>query len=269
MMKEPTEKKPFYRDRNFLAGFVFSLVIVLAFFFLVARPAQLKSQQQPTSQPSQPGQAAATVKPGGWQAEITFPAPGSSPTDLLKVGDEIWIFTDEGKKLAKVDLNGETRSEITLETLCSKAAWDGEAVWCTAMGSGVARLDIATGKLLEAFETEIESIQSIAWDGESLWLMTQGGGLGQYDRSGKQMDARQVGKFGFARDLAWVGDELWVAYIPPLLVSYDAQLKQIEKKDSFCGLSQGLLEYSIAWDGESLWFLDFISGQVTGCRPPE
>jgi hypothetical protein len=60
-----------------------------------------------------------------------------------------------------------------------------------------------------------------------------------------------------------------VAHIPPLLVRYDAQLKQVEKKDSFCGLTQVLLEYSIEWDGESLWFLDYLSGQVMQCTPQE
>jgi hypothetical protein len=266
-MKEPVEKKPFYRDRNFLTGFVFSMVVVVVFFLFVARPARLKEQQQPTPQPGEPGQAAAPEQPAGWQPGISFAAPGGSPSDLLKVGVELWIFTDEGKKLVRVDLNGNNLSEITLEALCSKAAWDGKAVWCTELGPRVTQLDAATGKLLQAFETEIESIQSIAWDGENLWLMTQGGGLGEYDRSGKQVEASHVGKFGFARDLAWVSGELWVAYIPPLLVRYDAQLEQIEKKDSFCGLTQGLLEYSIAWDGESLWFLDYLSGQITQCLP--
>ena len=103
--------------------------------------------------------------------------------------------------------------------------------------------------------------------GNDLWLMTQAGSLASYDRSGKNLETWKVAKNGFARDLAWVGDELWVAHIPPLLVRYDAQLKQIERMSTFCGLTQGLLEYSIEWDGESLWFLDFISGQVTQCSP--
>jgi hypothetical protein len=269
MMKEPIEKKPFYRDRNFLTGFVFSMVIVLVFFLFVARPARLKAQQQSTALPNQPGLAAGTEQPGGWQAGITFIAPGSLPSDLLRVGNEVWIFTDEGKKLAKLDLSGVRQSEIMLETLCSKAAWDGEAVWCTDMGNVVAQLDAATGKVLLKFDIETDSTQSIAWDGESLWLMTQTGSLASFDRSGKELETKKVGKNGFARDLAWVGDELWVVHIPPLLVRYDAQLKEIEKKDSFCGLTQGILDYSIAWDGESLWFLDFISGQVTQCSPVE
>lgn len=268
-MKEPVEKKPFYRDRNFLTGFVFSMVIVVVFFLLVARPARLKEQQQPTALPNQPRLAEGADQPGGWQAGITFIAQGSFPSDLLRVGDEVWIFTDEGKKLAKLDLNGERRSEVALEFLCSKAAWDGEALWCTDMSNVVAKVDADTGKILVKFVIETDGTQSIAWDGENLWLMTQGGGLGEFDRSGKQVESNHVGKFGFARDLAWVSGELWVAYIPPLLVRYDAQLEQIEKKDSFCGLTQGLLEYSIAWDGESLWFLDYISGRISQCLPPE
>jgi hypothetical protein len=264
-MKEPAGKKPFYMDRNFLVGFGFSLVIVVLYFFLVAPPARLNSQQTSTPQPGQPVQTSTPQQNGGWQPGITFTAPGSSPSDLLKTGDEIWIFTEEGKKLTRVNLAGKLQSETTLETLCSKAAWDGEALWCTEMSSRVTRLDAATGKWMGAFETEIESVQAIAWDGESLWLMTQGGGLGKYDRDGKQLESWQVGKFGFARDLVWAGGELWVAHIPPLLVQYDAQLKQVAQKDSFCGLSQGLLEYAIDWDGESLWFLDYISGQVTQC----
>ena len=167
MMKKPIKKTPFYRDRSFLFGFVFTMVIVVGFFFLVARPARMKDQQELTPQPNQQGQA--SLYRAAWRLakpELPLSRPGGFPSDLLRVGDEVWIFTDEGKKLAKLDLNGEMRSEVVLEFLCSKAAWDGESVWCTDMSSSVAQMDAATGKVLVKFDTETEIIQSIAWDGE-------------------------------------------------------------------------------------------------------
>ncbi len=83
-------------------------------------------------------------------------------------------------------------AETALEVICSKAAWDGEAVWCANMGANVSKVDPETGKVLEKFETDTERIQSIAWDGKSLRLMGQTGDLASYDRAGKQLERNRV-----------------------------------------------------------------------------
>lgn len=169
------------------------------------------------------------------------------------------------EKLVKLNLKGEVQSETALEILCSKAAWDGEAIWCVNTSENVSKVDPATGKELGKFATGIESIQSIAWDGNSLWLLGPTGRLARYDRSGEQKELKRVGDYGFARDLAWMGLELWVVYIPPQLVHYDANFNPVEKTTTSCGLTKGVLDYAIDWDGKSLWFLDFISAQVLQC----
>jgi hypothetical protein len=53
----------------------------------------------------------------------------------------------------------------------------------------------------------------------------------------------------------------------PQLVHDDASLKSIQKETSSCGLTKGVLDYAIDWDGESLWFVDFISAQILQCIP--
>jgi hypothetical protein len=271
-MKKLAENRPFYRDRNWLTGFVFSMVVVIGFYYLVMRPARERNSPPPaqvgTAQTGQEGILPGTDQPGaGWQAGITFTAPGSLPSDVLRVGEEVWVFTDEGKKLVRLNLSGEVLAESALEVLCSKAAWDGEAVWCVNTSANVSKIEPATGKELGKFDTGIESMQSIAWDGDNLWVMTQTGSMARYDRSGQQLERKRVGDYGFARDLAWMGEELWVVYIPPQLVRYDAKLSVVERISSACGLTQGVLDYSIDWDGESLWFLDFISARVLQCVP--
>ena len=268
-MKKKTERKPFYRDRNWLTGFIFSLVAVLLIYYLAVQSGRMedatRSDQSDTKQASS---LEGTAQPkAGWKEGVAFTAPGKLPSDLLRVDDEVWVFTDEGKKLERLTLEGKLLSEITLEVLCSKAAWDGETVWCVNMSTVVSRVNPETGVKMEEFDSGSESIQSIAWDGESLWLMGKTGGLARYERSGEQIERKRVADYGFARDLAWTGEELWVVYIPPQLVRYDRAFKVIEKTSVACGLSEDLLEYSIDWDGESLWFLDFISARTLQCVP--
>ena len=269
-MNEPAEKRPFYKEPSWVIGFVVSMAAVVGFYFFVIRPAQIRGFTQPTQIATVPaGQVSAlpgTVQPGSrWTEGITFTAPGSLPSDLLRVGEEVWVFTEEGKQLARLNLKGEVQSETALEILCSKAAWDGEAVWCVNTSEYVSKVDPETGKELNKFATGNDNIQSIAWDGNSLWLLGPTGGLARYNRNGERKELKGVGDFGFARDLAWMGSELWVVYIPPLLVHYDANLKSVEKTSSSCGLTKGVLDYAIDWDGKSLWFLDFISAQVLQC----
>jgi hypothetical protein len=271
-MKKPARNQPFYNNRNWQTGFVVSLVAVLVIYALVARPKTDRDVTEPVQEvPIQTVQVSslpATALPEtGWKEGLSFTAPGSLPSDLLRVGEEVWIFSDEGKTLARVSLMGELLSETALEATCGKAAWDGEAIWCVNMDAVVSKVDPQTGKLLEQFETEVERIQSVAWDGGSLWLMEQRGSIASYDRAGKQLESSRVGSYGFARDLAWKGNEVGVVYIPPQLALYDANFKLVERTNSACGLSQGVLDYSIDWDGESLWFLDFISGKVQQCLP--
>ncbi len=271
-MKRPEGNQPFYRNRNWLIGFVVSLAAVFLIYFLGTRPSRIRNAAEPVqAAPTLAAQGStlpAALQPAaGWEEGISFTAPGALPSDLLRVGEEVWIFTDEGKKLARANLKGELLSETPLEGICGKAAWDGEAVWCVNMGAEVSKVDPETGKVLEKFETGTERIQSIAWDGKSLWLMGQRGDLASYDRTGKPLDNSRVGSYGFARDLAFKGDELWVVYIPPQLALFDANLKLVEKTDAACGLTKGVLDYSIDWDGESLWYVDFISGQVLQCIP--
>ena len=269
-MKEPEEPKPFYLNRNWVIGFVVTMVAVIAYFFLVERPGGV-TRVTPTAEanPAQTGQEASvagTDQPKkGWREGIIFTAPGSLPSDLLRVGEEVWVFTEEGNQLAKLNLKGEVLSETPLEVLCSKAAWDGEVVWCINTSENVSKVAPETGKEQGKFATGIKSIQSIAWDGTSLWLLGVNGSLARYDRNGEQKELKGVGDYGFARDLAWIGSELWVLYIPPLLVHYDASFKLVEKITSSCGLTKGVLDYAIDWDGKSLWFLDFISAQVLQC----
>lgn len=271
-MKGPPGNQPFFLNRNWITGFVVSLLFVVGFFYLLVRPAALRNAAQPVltgTEQFAPGRALpGTDLPGpGWQEGISFNAPGTLPSDLLRVGEEVWVFTDEGKKLARLNLSGEVLAEVALETQCSKAAWDGEGMWCVNTSASVIKVDPSSGQDLAKFDTGAEGIQSIAWDRKNLWLMTQNGGMARYDQSGQQLERKRVGDYGFARDLVWVGDELWVAYIPPQLVRYDAQFIQIEKISSSCGLAQGILDYSIDWDGESLWFLDLISARILQCLP--
>jgi hypothetical protein len=269
-MNKPSGNPPFYRNRNWLIGFIVTLAAVLLFYYLETHPAKIQNAPEPiqgkASPTAQVGAVLATPQPEtGWKAGITFTAPGELPSDLLRVGEEVWIFTEEGKKLARVNLKGEVLSETALEGVCGKATWDGEAVWCTNMSAEVSKVDPETGRVLEKFETDTERIQSIAWDGESLWLLVQRGSLASYDRTGKLLDHSRVGSYGFARDLAFKEDGLWVVYIPPLLAQYDASFKLVDKTDQTCGIAKGVLDYAIDWDGESLWYVDFISGQVTQC----
>jgi len=271
-MKKPADKKPFYLDFNWLLGFVFSMAAVIGFFYLVVRPTQMRNSTKPTQTETaqagqkKPLQGTLQINPA-WKEGITFTAPGSLQSDLLRVGDEVWVFPDEGKKLVRMNLKGEVLAEATLEVMCSKAAWDGEVLWCINTSANVSKMDPTTGKELWKFDTGTESIQSIAWDGKSLWLMVQNGRMARYDQAGAQLELKRVADYGFARDLAWMGEELWVVYIPPQLVLYDAKFNPVEKTTVACGLTQGVLEYSIDWDGKSLWFLDFISGQILQCIP--
>jgi hypothetical protein len=273
-MKRSEGNQPFYRNRNWLFGFVVSLSAVFLIYYLGTRPSRMRNAAEPVQgNPTLAAQGSAlpaTLQPAaGWEEGITFIAPGPLPSDLLRVGEEVWIFAEEGKKLVRVNLKGEILSETPLEGVCSKAAWDDEALWCANMGAEVLKVDPETGKVLEKFETDTERIQSIAWDGKSLWLMTQRGSLASYDRAGKQLESRRVGSYGVARDMAFKEDELWVVYIPPQLTLYDASFKLIEKTDAACGITQDVLDYSIDWDGQSLWFLDFISGRVLQCIPAD
>jgi hypothetical protein len=273
-MKRSDGNQPFYRNRNWLIGFVVSLAAVFLIYYLETRPSRIQNSVEPVqASPTPAAQGSilpATLQPAsGWKEGISFTAPGPLPSDLLRVGEEVWIFTEEGKKLVRVNLKGEMLSEATLETICSKAAWDGEAVWCVNMGAEVSKVDSETGNVLEKFESDAERIQSIAWDGKSLWLMGQRGSLANYDRAGKKLDGSRVGSYGFARDLAFNGNELWVVYVPPQLALYDANFKLVEKTDSACGITKGGLDYSIDWDGESLWYVEFISGLVLQCIPAD
>jgi hypothetical protein len=271
-MDRPGGNQPFFRNRNWLIGFAVSLGAVLVFYYLETRPARVQSTPEPTqANPTPTGPVSglpSTLQPQAkWKEGISFTAPGISPSDLLRVGEDAWIFTEEGKKLARVNLKGELLSEITLEAVCSKAAWDGEAIWCIDLGAEVTKVDPQTGRVLEKFGTDAQRIQSIAWDGKSLWVMAQRGSLASYDRAGNPLEGNRVGSYGFARDLAFKEDGLWVVYIPPQLALYDASFKLVEKTGTACGLSKGVLDYAIDWDGESLWYVDFISGQVLQCIP--
>jgi hypothetical protein len=79
-MGQPPEKKPFYLNRNWMIGFVVTMIAVIAYFFLVTRPRQV-ANAIPTAQtpPAQVGQevCSSTDQAGAGWKEVTI-APGSS-----------------------------------------------------------------------------------------------------------------------------------------------------------------------------------------------
>jgi hypothetical protein len=266
-MNKPPGNPPFYRNRNWLIGFIVTLAAVLLFYYLQTRPSRIQNAAEPIQgQPSptaQVGAVLATPQPEtGWKAGITFTAPGTLPSDLLRVGEEVWIFTEEGKKLVRVNLKGEMLSETALEGFAAKQpGMAGGLVHQYECGGFEDRSE--TGKVLSKFETDTER-KSIAWDGKSLWIMVQRAAWPVM--TGREAaDTQPGGELRFARDLAFKEDGLWAVYIPPLLAQYDASFKLVNKTDATCGVTKGVLDYAIDWDGESLWYVDFISGQVTQC----
>jgi hypothetical protein len=271
-MNEFRDPRPFYRDPGWILGFVFSMVVVIVIYFLVIRPAQVRQKMhvssantpQAVSGQQQPG----TEQPGeGWQEGISFMAPGTMPTDLLRVGEEVWVLADNGQILYRLTLSGDLISELTLTTPCLKAAWDGQVLWCINTSLNVTGVDPNTGDELSNFAASVKDLQSITWDGMELWLMTLEGNLANFDRKGEQLERKGGSRYGFARDLVWAGDDLWVGYIPPVLAQMDKDLKLIKKVDPSCGIAQGTLDFAMDWDGKSLWFVDGITGRVTQCVP--
>src|SRR5512139_583333 len=102
-MKRPAGNQPFYRNRNWLIGFVVSLVAVFLVYYLGTRPPRIQNAPEPLQgnrTPAAQGNALpATLQPEArWKEGISFTAPGASPSDLLRVGEEVWIFTEEGKR---------------------------------------------------------------------------------------------------------------------------------------------------------------------------
>ena len=115
-MKKSEGNQPFYRNRNWLLGFVVSLAAVFLIYYLETRPSRMRNAAEPvqaTPTPAAQGNLLpATLQPAaGWEEGISFTAPGPLPSDLLRVGEEMWIFTEEGKKLVRVNLKGEMLAE--------------------------------------------------------------------------------------------------------------------------------------------------------------
>ena len=84
-MKQPAEQKPFYLNRNWVIGFVVSMVAVIAYFFLIVQPGKVTNAtptaQATTPQTGQETSAAGADQPDtGWKEGITFTTSAALPS---------------------------------------------------------------------------------------------------------------------------------------------------------------------------------------------
>lgn len=200
-----------------------------------------------------------------WQEGISFRTPGADPKDILRVGDEVFIFYSSPEDtLFRLNLQGEILSEIALSMPCDHVAWDGTAVWCAGWNSKtVYQLDPLSGAELSKLETDLE-IEAMVWKGDNLWVMDGYHNLGKYDRTGKRLQRVGLEFAYYPGDLVWVGEELWL-FSGNKVVRYDQQLDYIGEFSWQCGGN----DVSGDWDGESLWVVSPNLNRVTQCTRVE
>lgn len=196
-----------------------------------------------------------------WQVGVSFPAPVAGATDILAIGDEIWVIAD---KLYRLNREGDILGEAGLSVNCWKAAWDGASIWCAS--DQIYQVDPDNGQVLSSFDPGERLF--IAWDGKALWGVTMEGNLFSYDRLGKQLRRLAIPMpvgVGSVEDLAWLGDKLVVTYWSPWTLVFNRDFEQIASTYEQCGLSTW--ELGMAADGQSLWLINGQSNRIYQCLP--
>ena len=204
-----------------------------------------------------------------WVNLRSFPAPAAGPSGIFRIGDDLGVVASRGRRLYRLNLEGDIVTEVDLPITCNNMAWDGESLWC-ALSNTVSRVDPVSGQELAKFEVDLNDVRSITWDGEALWITDMEGNLARYDGNGQRLRRLAVAVTGWPIDLAWVAGELWVADVHGNVNRFDSEFNKV---GSFsldqCGA--GLFPYDVAlyWDGASLWLADTGQNRILQCAPAE
>jgi hypothetical protein len=209
-----------------------------------------------------------------WIQVQSFPAPGNSPTGIVRVGDTLWVTVPCDNSIYRLDLEGNFISEIEMpEPGCGPGevglAWDGTSLWGT-WWEDVIQINPDTGLTISKFSADLDG-RSIAWDGSSLWVADREGNLSVYDLNGQRQRHLAVPVFGVLSGITWANGELWVLDEFGTLTRFDQDLLMI---DSFslsaeCGISSFHQQMALGlfWDGASLWVADAVNDRIYECAP--
>ena len=227
---------------------------------------QLQSEAPPAAAPTSTVTPAVMEMPSNltyqdWQVQTSFPAPVAGASDILVVGDQIWVIAD---KLYRLNLKGEILDDLELGVSCERATWDGENIWCAS--DRLYKIDPATGQELSSFDPGASL--NVAWDGSDLWGVTSDGNLFSYDSSGKQLRRLAISMpagTGDVLDMAWMGDKLVVTYWSPWTLVFNKEFEAITSLFMQCGISSW--ELGMDSDGKSLWLIDGQSNRIYQCAP--
>ncbi|MBC7250131.1 MAG: protein kinase [Anaerolineae bacterium] len=204
-----------------------------------------------------------------WANLRSFPAPAADPSGIVRVADGLGVVASRGRRLYRLNLEGDIVAEMDFSIACDNVAWDGESLWCAA-GKTVYRVDAASGQELARFEVDLSDIKGITWDGSALWLVDTDGNLARYDRDGQRLRRLAVAVTGWPIDLAWAAGELWVADVHGNVTRLDSEFNKI---GSFslgkCGAGPFPYDVALAWDGESLWLADTGQNRILQCAPAD
>lgn len=207
-----------------------------------------------------------------WTLLRSFPSPGSGPSGVVLVGEDLWVIVPGSHRLFRLDLEGKIQAEFTIGTIGeiygSGLAWDGASFWWPDW-SRISRFDPLTGTELAQFESDMDIIKGLAWDGTGLWLVDKDGNLTQYDSAGQRLNrlSLPVDASG-ATALAWVEGGPWVVDLMGKVERFNANYDLLGTFSLSQCISGGPFYFpALFWDGQSLWMADAEANRIYQCAP--